>query len=215
MKSSDETKKPKRGGGPRSAQGKQTSSQNSTTHGCCSKQLLVRGETIEQFEAVQETWIERYHPGNAAELEFVRQVIYAAWRLRRTEGVFDQYEHELLNAKDRASDWTEAELQLLQRLERYKTSARNDFHKAIRTIEAIQKSDSQKLDNLERQTQQAIVEQNRPKNERAQRQHVRSLVFTPVNFPIHRTDGGCGCCFCVRSWGISTCKPTPPEAKQN
>ena len=48
--------------GPRTKAGKAVSSRNSTTHGCTSKQPVIKGESQEEFDELLEDWMEDYRP---------------------------------------------------------------------------------------------------------------------------------------------------------
>ncbi|MFL6351622.1 MAG: hypothetical protein ACJ74Z_07205 [Bryobacteraceae bacterium] len=46
--------------GPKTPEGKAKASQNSTTHGCCSKQPIIKGENEEEFNELLEDWMDDY-----------------------------------------------------------------------------------------------------------------------------------------------------------
>jgi hypothetical protein len=52
----------RRATGPRTPEEKAKSSQNSTTHGCCSKKPLIKGEDEEEFNELVEDWMDDYRP---------------------------------------------------------------------------------------------------------------------------------------------------------
>jgi hypothetical protein len=69
--------------GPRTEEGKQTSSQNALKYGLLAKRSVIPGEDPAEFDALV-TWFENtFHPSNAYEASLVRQMADADWRLKR------------------------------------------------------------------------------------------------------------------------------------
>src|SRR5262245_22103014 len=69
--------------GPKTPEGKARSSRNATRHGLLSKCVLLKHESVEGFESMVDTYLERYRPQDEVELGFVEEMVVAAWRLRR------------------------------------------------------------------------------------------------------------------------------------
>ena len=61
--------------GPRSPDGKAASSQNARTHGCCSKALLLPGESQDDFDDLHDRWISACQPDIPAATELVEKLI--------------------------------------------------------------------------------------------------------------------------------------------
>ena len=69
--------------GPRTDEGKQTSSQNALKHGLLAKRSVIPGEDPAEFDALV-TWFENtFNLSNAYEASLVRQMADADWRLKR------------------------------------------------------------------------------------------------------------------------------------
>jgi hypothetical protein len=69
--------------GPKTDKGKAGASQNALRHGLASKQLVVYGETQEDFERLFADLRTAYAPADAAEEGLVEHIAMAQWRLRR------------------------------------------------------------------------------------------------------------------------------------
>ena len=84
--------------GPRTPQGKLTSSQNAITHGlCCANRVLLPGESKAEFLLVREGFIDSLEPMNAAELFLVERIALAEWKLQRLHRTEQQLHRNLLD----------------------------------------------------------------------------------------------------------------------
>src|SRR5262245_27999530 len=87
--------------GPRSAFGKQQSSQNAVKHGLTAKHLVLSWEDLAEFDQLRGEVFGALDPGSAIELQFVDRVASLIWRLRRVpafesallEMAADDHEH--------------------------------------------------------------------------------------------------------------------------
>ena len=73
--------------GPRTPEGKASSSQNRLAHGLCSSTLLIRGESQADFDALQSEIVAAYRPGTPEEQMLTDQLAEAQWRLNRARRV--------------------------------------------------------------------------------------------------------------------------------
>ena len=69
--------------GPRTPQGKETSSQNAIKHGLCAERVVILGEDPEDFERLREGLIHQYTPVGFLERDCVERIVSLIWRLRR------------------------------------------------------------------------------------------------------------------------------------
>ncbi len=84
--------------GPKTAQGREISSRNSTKHGLSSRNLLVlECENADDFQAVHDSQMEIHQPATPAEKDLVDQMIAARWRILRLQSI----ESGLLNTEMR------------------------------------------------------------------------------------------------------------------
>src|SRR6266567_629180 len=74
--------------GPKTAQGREISSRNSTKHGLSSRNLLVlECENADDFQAVHDSQMEIHQPATPAEKDLVDQMIAARWRIIRLQSI--------------------------------------------------------------------------------------------------------------------------------
>ena len=73
--------------GPRTPEGKASSSQNRLAHGLCSSSLLIRGESQAEFDALHTDIVDVYRPATAEEKMLTDQLAEAQWRLNRARRV--------------------------------------------------------------------------------------------------------------------------------
>ncbi len=73
--------------GPRTTAGKAASSKNRLAHGLCSRELLLTGESPEEFEALRQQMISTYQPFTPEQQVLTDQVTQALWRLNRAQRV--------------------------------------------------------------------------------------------------------------------------------
>ena len=124
----------------RTEQGKNTSSQNATKHGCCSeKHLIVGDERIEDFHALESTWRSSYKSRDAAEHHMIELLTRADWFFQRAERTLAHVEAELIESGS-PTDWSEAQEKKLLRIQRYHTARNNALTKAKKAIEDYRKN---------------------------------------------------------------------------
>ena len=71
--------------GPRTPQGKATSSRNATTHGIFCRDLVLPGENFELFVVTRDGFLDALKPQDAAQLAMVDTAVAARWRLNRCQ----------------------------------------------------------------------------------------------------------------------------------
>src|SRR5450432_983550 len=69
--------------GPRTAEGKQTSSRNATTHGAYSDAVLLPTEGAAAHRQLYNDLVDRYKPETATELSLLATIHSSEWRIRR------------------------------------------------------------------------------------------------------------------------------------
>lgn len=86
-----------RSAGPKSERGKRRSRANAVTHGLTAKQIIVPGETTEQFEKLRKGLIVDFAPGSTIEFELIDQLAALLLRRRRPPVVEASLLKELIN----------------------------------------------------------------------------------------------------------------------
>src|SRR6476660_8829738 len=76
-----------RSSGPRTTEGKQAASRNSTRHGLTGTQIVIPGEDASAYQELLEGIRCSYKPTNEAERILVEQIAANAWRLMRAQRV--------------------------------------------------------------------------------------------------------------------------------
>jgi hypothetical protein len=69
--------------GPRSQAGKARSRMNALTHGFSSQEIVLEGESADQFDALRAQYQAEFDPNSAIERELVDRLAVLQWRLRR------------------------------------------------------------------------------------------------------------------------------------
>jgi hypothetical protein len=132
-----------RSSGPRTTEGKQAASRNSTRHGLTGTQLVMPGEDATAYEELLEGIRCSYKPANEAERILVEQIAANAWRLMRAQRVETAF---LAKLAEGASD-PDAAIALaflekpkeVARMHRYVSAAQNAYYKAMAQLSKLQK----------------------------------------------------------------------------
>ena len=69
--------------GPKTPEGKQASALNACTHGAYAAQIVLPGESIDDYEAMVETHFAQFKPDNLIARSLVSQMATTLWRLNR------------------------------------------------------------------------------------------------------------------------------------
>jgi hypothetical protein len=106
--------------GPKSDGGKQRSRANAATHGLTAKQIIVPGETPEQFERLRKGLIADFAPGTTIEFELIDQLAALLLRRRRPPVVEAVLLKTLINPsfEDSLGALTTEELEQLEKISR-------------------------------------------------------------------------------------------------
>jgi hypothetical protein len=119
--------------GPATAEGRDRSSRNATTHGLASREALLASEDAEAFQLHMESFLHNYRPKSDAEKFYVIQMAEAAWRLRRVR----KFESAALDSStDPSSDET---VNKLIKLSRYEAAIERTYYRALRELKDLLK----------------------------------------------------------------------------
>lgn len=103
--------------GPRTARGKQVVSKNAVQHGLTAQQVLVPGESEDEFEALVQKLITEFQPEGEFELQLVERIATCIWRQRRIYRI----ESEIMRAQ-----YLDAEIERLRDMADLYTTDRGD-----------------------------------------------------------------------------------------
>jgi len=119
--------------GPRTPEGKATSSQNAFKHGLYSKQLILPGEDPAELDALRADLRREHQPATTTEDILVNELAEHYWRLRRMR----KLEARAMGAG--SFDELQKGLAILPIIQRTMASAERGFHKALKTLTDLQR----------------------------------------------------------------------------
>ena len=133
--------------GPITPEGKATSAANSLRHGLtAAKAIVLSNESQDEFEALRESFMERFQPADAVEAGLVESMVVSRWRLLRIaaietglleEGIAMaikyEHDHHLAYAFTTHSE-------SLPRLTRYENSLNRAFDRALKQLQLLQRA---------------------------------------------------------------------------
>ena len=94
--------------GPKTEAGKSISSKNALTHGLRAQQIVIEGESQEEFDDFRELLIDYLSPDGPLEMFLVDRIAAGSWRLRRTghleAQIFDEMRNSLAAARNQNSN---------------------------------------------------------------------------------------------------------------
>src|SRR5215472_19145386 len=140
--------------GPRTDEGRAAVRLNAIKHGLCAKTLVLPGEDEAEFQALLEDLEQTFQPANRNEVNLVRQMAMAAWRLDRAyhveaaffqfelkddAGIRDQYHPGLdLHGKLAYMIQDESNGRKLANQVRYEAHLERAYERALRNLERLQ-----------------------------------------------------------------------------
>ena len=151
--------------GPKTHEGKQASSRNSTRHGLTGAQIVMPGEDPEAYEELREGMLSSYRPANEAERVLVDQIAANAWRLMRAQRIETAFFAKLAEgAEDPAEAIALAFIEKpkdVARMHRYVAAAQSAYYKAITQLAKLQK-ERQAIEDQELESTIGFVSYSNP-----------------------------------------------------
>jgi hypothetical protein len=130
--------------GPRTLEGKQASSRNSTRHGLTGTQIVMPGEDASAYEELRQGLHFAHQPVNDPERVLVDQIAANTWRLMRAQRVEAAVLSKLVEgADDPDTALATAFLERpkdLERIQRYVGAAERAYYKAMKELAQLQKA---------------------------------------------------------------------------
>jgi hypothetical protein len=130
--------------GPKTEQGKRTSSRNALRHGHLSTRVVFKAESTPHFQKLLSSLIEEFHPGTASEQALIETMAVSRWKVERNWGLYTslfeaEMAHEDQNAgvsdiAARAFKRLADRSQSLHLLQRYETSLDRQYTRALTTL---------------------------------------------------------------------------------
>jgi len=119
--------------GPVTAEGKARVAQNATRHGLTAKNLVVRDDEREEFEAFHADLLAEIDPTGAVEMITFNDLLHAAWNLQRFRRL--EAETSLGTIDDLTDPQTAA---AVDRLARYQARAQRAYYRALQEVKRLQ-----------------------------------------------------------------------------
>jgi len=128
--------------GPKTPEGKARSAQNALKHGLrAQKHIVLQGEDAAEFNALESALIEELAPDGALQSALAQRLVFAVWRLARSE----RLEAELF-AENRLAGWSLGHALIrdgngarsFDTLLRYRGGTLAELWRALRTLKALQ-----------------------------------------------------------------------------
>jgi hypothetical protein len=135
-----QTESTRRCTGPRTREGKQKSSQNSTKHGCCSKRLLLPEEDPDEWEALKAGWLQSYDTSDPVSLTLVLTAAEAQWQQIRAQNAFSAAQHAIYEEQPDCTLWTEEHHRLYSKFQRYLSAAERSFLRAFHEVQRLRRT---------------------------------------------------------------------------
>ena len=131
----------KRGGGPKTVEGRARSSRNSTQHGLRStKVVLLKDESREEYDEMVSGWREQFLPADYQEEKLVETLILNDWLHRRALRWLLAVEAAVVDADGPDPiQWTNERRHRMELAQRYKNSTERAFHKAWSVLQGLRK----------------------------------------------------------------------------
>jgi hypothetical protein len=137
--------------GPKTAEGKEASTQNATTHGLTSKRVVLPHESQEEFDALRASLHTQHKPVGDVEKELVDQIAQTWWRLQRAYRIEASFLEQSVNnieneyaARHEGDDalaqmfLRQMETKQMQLMMRYVAAAERAWNKALSELRRIQ-----------------------------------------------------------------------------
>src|SRR5579862_9226508 len=141
--------------GPITPEGKIRSSQNSLRHGLCSKEVVLPHEDRSQFEALRDSYMDRFQPADQPEADLVETLASARWRLNRVPGIENKIFEEEMGRHGKVAHkefceldepemlaWTFDHManhsKSLQLLIRYEGNLNRTYERALKQLQTLQ-----------------------------------------------------------------------------
>ena len=112
---------------------------NALKHGVTSNELFIPGEDPAEFLALLQDSFRYYKPACAQQAKLVEDATMAQWRLDRVQRVFGENEYNHYTAKPDVADWTDQDMDWLNKFDRYKTQAERALQRALANVRAFHK----------------------------------------------------------------------------
>jgi hypothetical protein len=109
--------------GPRTEEGKQTASRNNFRHGLASNQVIIEGESIDEYNELRDSLLEEHQPATPTETALVSGMAQHYWLAQRAVAL-----------QNTAFTATEVDAKKLSLYLRYQATHDRQFHKCLNDL---------------------------------------------------------------------------------
>jgi hypothetical protein len=141
--------------------GRAASARNATKHGCCADDtLILKSESIEDYQALESAWFQAYKPKSDAEKHMVQELVNADWFQQRANRTVAQMEAQLMDETPNPMDWTDDQHKKLNRFMRYQTTRSNTCNRIRKALEDFLARRAN--ETIKQERHEAFKEKNKP-----------------------------------------------------
>jgi hypothetical protein len=156
--------------GPRTTEGKEIASRNTTKHGLTSTKVVLSYERQEEYDDLCASMISEYEPAEGQESRTVQQIAQNYWRLQRCARIETQmFENRLgvlkmaaridpkmkLNGDEGLSICFNEDERAFDKFRRYQTTIERSYNTSVKQLEATQKARHLKEEKLKAEQERA------------------------------------------------------------
>lgn len=148
--------------GPKTPEGKESSSKNAIKHGCRAKKtLILPDETQEEYDELRNGWLEEFEPEGHQERRLVEKLILNDWLQQRAERWLLQVEAQVVEENADPSEWTAEQHHRIELMQRYKTTAERAFYRAWSAVQSLRKDFMREQRDIYRLRSENVALQNK------------------------------------------------------
>jgi hypothetical protein len=155
---------------PRTSDGKEVASRNSTKHGLTSTKIVLSYESQEEYDDLCASMISEYEPAEGQESRTVQQIAQNYWRLQRCARIETQmFENRLgvlkmaanidpkrnLNGDEGLSICFNEDERAFDKFRRYQTTIERSYNSSVKQLEATQKARHLREEKLRAEQEEA------------------------------------------------------------
>ncbi len=154
--------------GPRSVEGKAKSSRNAQSHGLFCRDVVIAGESEEEFRELRREFIKSLRPQDVVELALVDGMVIAQWKLRRLHAAekasLEAEKTTPGEAMSRKIIWSKNSIEKFSRIEQ---RLNNQMHRCLRDLQKLREHKAKQAElpecpYLEAEVVEAVMVKNEP-----------------------------------------------------
>jgi hypothetical protein len=138
----------KKSTGPKTNEGKATSARNAQSHGLFCRDVVIAGESEEEFRELRQEFIKSLRPQDVVELALVDGIVIAQWKLRRLHAAekasLEAEKTTPGEAMSRKIIWSKNSIEKFSRIEQ---RLNNEVHRCLRDLQKL-RAENEKREEL-------------------------------------------------------------------